>query len=324
MTACSMVIPRGFQLSAASEFLRGFVPGAGMAPALADPLILAFRLEGGGFEPAAVALRQAGEAALEAEVSEGADPARALAVVRRVLGLDAPDPGAWLALGKRDRVLGALQREFPGFFTVAKPTPYDAALWGVLATRISMPQAAKMRLSLAERCGDDVRVAGRVVRVGPDPRRVVELRSVPGIPEEKLRRAVAVSSAALDGKLEAARLRALPEAEALEELRQIHGVGPWTAAHILYRGAAPHDGLPLEEPRVLHGYADVAGLARAPSQEAFAEAAEAWRPFRMWTCILLARHLNAAGKWQLPAAEVAKRGRRRSAAGATASPPAQR
>jgi DNA-3-methyladenine glycosylase II len=315
MTTHALPVPEGFQLSAASEFLRGFVPGAGMAPALADPLILAFRLEGGGWEPAAVALRQGDATSLEAEVSEGVDAARALAMAKRVLGLDAPDPAAWLALGARVPLLGRLQREFPGFFTVAKPSPYDAGLWGVLATRISMAQAAKMRLSLTERCGDDVRVAGRVVRVGPDPRRVVELRSVPGIPEEKLKRAVAVSAAALEGKLEAARLRAMPEAAALAELKEIHGVGPWTAAHMLYRGAALHDGLPLEEPRVLNGYADAAGLKQAPSQESFAQAAEAWRPFRMWTCILLARHLNAAGKWQLPAAEAAKRGRRRSAAG---------
>src|SRR6185369_13814041 len=95
MTTHALPVPEGFQLSAASEFLRGFVPGAGMAPALADPLILAFRLEGGGWEPAAVALRQAGGTSLEAEVSEGADPERALAVAKRVLGLDAPDPAAW-------------------------------------------------------------------------------------------------------------------------------------------------------------------------------------------------------------------------------------
>ncbi|HVE83002.1 MAG TPA: hypothetical protein VND93_09160, partial [Myxococcales bacterium] len=266
MTAHSISIPDGFQLAAASEFLRGFVPGAGMAPALVDPLILAFRLDGGSFEPAAVALRQASATELEAEVSDGADAGRALAVARRVLGLDAGDPGAWLELGRRVPFLGALQREFPGFFTVAKPSPYDAGLWGVLATRISMPQAARMRLALGERCGDDVRVAGRVVRVGPDPRRVVELRSVPGIPEEKLKRAVAVSAAALEGALDAERLRALPEEQALAELRRIHGVGPWTAGHILYRGAAPQDGMPLEEPRVVAGYADAAGLSRSPSQ----------------------------------------------------------
>src|SRR5205823_5423534 len=49
MTTHSLAVPRGFQLSAASEFLRGFIPGAGMAPALVDPLILAFRLDGGGW-----------------------------------------------------------------------------------------------------------------------------------------------------------------------------------------------------------------------------------------------------------------------------------
>jgi len=48
------------------------------------------------------------------------------------------------------------------------------------------------------------------------------------------------------------------ERDALEELQEIRGVGPWTAGHIFYRGAAPRDALPLGEPRVVHGFAHAA------------------------------------------------------------------
>ncbi len=64
------------------------------------------------------------------------------------------------------------------------------------------------------------------------------------------------------------------------------------------------------EPRVLHGLAEAYGL-KAASVEALRELSEAWRPFRLWVCILLVRRLNAAGGWNKPGLkqERAKAGR---------------
>jgi DNA-3-methyladenine glycosylase II len=47
----------------------------------------------------------------------------------------------------------------------------------------------------------------------------------------------------------------MPASEALAELQTLRGIGPWSASHILFRGAASPDGLPTAEPRVLHGLA---------------------------------------------------------------------
>jgi 3-methyladenine DNA glycosylase/8-oxoguanine DNA glycosylase len=91
----------------------------------------------------------------------------------------------------------------------------------------------------------------------------------------------------------------MPVDLALAEWQQLPGVGPWTASHILFRGAALRDAVPTVEPRPLHGLADAYGIA-APSVEALLEIAEKWRPFRMWICVLLARHLANAGGWHRP------------------------
>ena len=82
-------------------------------------------------------------------------------------------------------------------------------------------------------------------------------------------------------------------------MQTIRGIGPWAASHVYYRGAAPMDGLPAVEPRVLHGLAHAAGVD-TPSAEQFAAIAESWRPFRMWVCVLLARHLGKTGGWRDP------------------------
>ena len=212
-----------------------------------------------------------------------------------MLGLDA-DGDAWLKVGRRDAVVGKLQREFPGFFTAAKASPYDAAVWGVLSPRMQMRAAARLKLAICEREGDRVELFGRAHHVFPSPRAVLALRGFPGLPAVKLQRLQGVARAALDGKLDATRLSAMPVEAALAELQQLPGVGPWTASHILFRGCALQDAVPMVEPRLLHGLADAYGIA-SPSPEKLAELAEGWRPFRMWVCVLLARHLANVGGW---------------------------
>jgi DNA-3-methyladenine glycosylase II len=293
MKAFTLDKPRGFALSAASDFYAGFIPGSGMAAAAVDNLTLAFRLDH-TFEAVAVALRESGDS-LVAEYC-GTDDAGAVArQVARMLGLDA-DGDAWLALGRRDPVVGALQAEFAGFFTAAKASPYDAAAWGVLSPRMNMRSAARLKMAIAQAHGDEVRLQGRSHHVFPSPRQVLGIGTFPGLPTEKLERLHGIANAALLGKLDADRLRAMAPDDALSELQTLRGVGPWTASHILFRGAALHDALPTAEPRVLHGLAHAYGIP-SPSMETFERLSEGWRPCRMWVCILLARHLREAGGW---------------------------
>lgn len=291
--------PRGFRLQAAASFFSGFVPGSGMAAAdaAADALTLAFRVDR-SFEPAVVRLRDDGDV-LRAELAGSADRDAVARQVGRILGLEA-DAEAWADLGARDPVVGRLQQEFPGFFTATKPSPYDAAAWAVLAPRTSIEQAARTKMAIARAHGDAIALGGATYHVFPSPSQLVALETVPrGVPEEKALRLRGVALAALEGRLDVDRLRAQTESEALAELQTLRGVGPWAASHIYYRGAAPIDALPTAEPRVLHGLADVYGIS-SPSVETFVRIAEGWRPFRMWVCVLLSRHLARVGGWQAP------------------------
>lgn len=316
--------PTGFSLRAASAFYEGFLPGSGMAAASTDRLTLAFRLDR-TFEAVAVELTEDAHGVVARFVgTQHGDLVGAQ--VGRMLGLHEGE--GWLDVGRRDPRLGALQASFPGFFTAAKASPYDAAAWGVIVPRMNMRAAAKVKTAIAEEFGERVRLAGRTHVVFPAPHVLERIEQVPGLPGEKLLRLRAVAQAALEGRLDAERLRRMDPDAALADLQSIRGVGPWTAGHVYYRGAAPTDGLPLTEPRVLHGFASWWGaeaLAETDTQgrsrraegagAAFLEASERWRPYRMWVCILLSRHLHRTGEWSNPAlpAERKAAGRRASA-----------
>ncbi len=304
--------PAGFQLAAAAEFYAGFTPGSGMATSprggSTDPheLTLAFLLDG-TFAPVVVALREA-EDGIVCEVAGEAAPAVLRAQLERMLGLDV-DGAAWAAVGERDPVVGELQRSFPGFFTAAKPSPYDAATWGVIAPRMPMQRAAAIKIALARTHGEAITLRGRTHYLFPSPDRLAELERCEGLSDEKVARLRGVAIAAQQGVLDANRLRVLGEARARAELQALRGIGPWAASHVYYRGAAPTNALPFGEPRVLHGVALAYGIA-TPTDETYAKLAEAWRPFRMWVSVLLMRNLARSDRWNAP--ELA---RERAAAG---------
>lgn len=296
--------PLGFRLGAAADFYRDFTPGSGMAAAApvgavgaaAGSLTLAFRLDG-TYAPVAVALHEQGDDLLVEAVGD-AEPAALAKQLGRVLGLEG-DARAWLELGERDLVVGDLQRQFRGFFSAAKSSPYDAATWAVISPRMNQQQAARIKLALARECGDALTLNGKTHFVFPSPERLRAVERIAGLPEEKVARLRGVAQAACDGLLDADYLRDLGEARALAELQKLRGVGPWAASHIYFRGAAPCDGLPTAEPRVLHGLASAYRL-RSPSLVTFQRIATGWRPFRLWVCVLLMRHLGKTVGWHAP------------------------
>lgn len=85
----------------------------------------------------------------------------------------------------------------------------------------------------------------------------------------------------LDGR----RLRELPDDEALERLRELPGIGRFSAALVLVRGAGAPDVFPESEPRFL------AAMARAHGVEggdvpALERIAARWSPYRSWVALL--------------------------------------
>ena len=107
-----------------------------------------------------------------------------------------------------------------------------------------------------------------------------------GLSSKKLEWLHGLSRAALDGKLDTESLRAMPRDEALAGLRELPGVGPFTAEAVWLRGCGVVDELPTTEGMTMHA---VGALYGRPDIDAagLTAVAEAWRPYRMWAVVLL-------------------------------------
>jgi DNA-3-methyladenine glycosylase II len=279
--------PQGpFSLQAAAEF--GFGPNQGRA--FDGAMRLAFGVDGGrGY--AGVVLRQPqpdGPVTAEFELRDGGPVDAALAQTARIVSLD-HDGAAFMRVGDRDPVIGALQRAHPGQRPVLFHSPYEAAAWSIISARRPAPQAARVREELSIQLGETFELAGQTVHAFPVPRHLAELGdSFPGLNFEKLVRLRSVAEAALEGDLDVVRLHELGAERAYEEVQRLRGLGPFYAGLVVLRASGFADALlPVREPRMLGHVAGFYGLGAPPEPEQLAALAEPWRPFRTWVTVLI-------------------------------------
>jgi DNA-3-methyladenine glycosylase II len=150
-----------------------------------------------------------------------------------------------------------------------------------------MRQAARIKLGLAEAHGDALEIGGQQLHAFALPHRLLDVAEAPGLNAEKLNRLHEAARAALDGRLDAARLRSLPFDDALASLREIRGIGEWSSQHVLLRGAGVADAVPLADPRTRHAIRAAYELPAEPDDAELIAISDAWRPFRMWGFVLV-------------------------------------
>ncbi len=282
------LVPRGpFSLAASIKFLEGFTPAAhrGSDPGADGVLELAFPVEG-SWETVGIRIRQDSAGVTAEIVSPEGLVAEVRPQVERILSLDV-DGSGFPAVGERDPVVGEVQRRYPGLRPVGFWSPYEAAAWTVIGHRIRITQAAAVKARMAKELGEPVSFGGRVVYAFPSPERLAKLGMFPGLAGRKPEWLRSLAHAALDGQLDAVRLRAMPHKEAMADLKKLPGIGDFSAGLILLRGAGDPDAVPGQEPRLARAVALAYGLPGPATPEQLLQISENWKPYRTWVTLLM-------------------------------------
>jgi DNA-3-methyladenine glycosylase II len=283
MTTTTTIKVRGpFELRESATF--GF--GQRLDTAFDGIMRMAFRVDGSGYaQSAGVAVRQDG-AAVHVDVHAAADPDVVTAQVARVLSLD-HDGEEFVAVGRRDPVIGRLQAVAPGLRPPQFHSPYEAAAWSVLSARRPARQMAEVRRRLSEQHGERFELAGETWWSFPAPERLLAVEEIPGLSAEKVTRLQAIGRAAADGRLDVARLVALEPEEAMAALRELPGIGRFYASLIVIRACGLADVLVVNEATANESIGRLYGLPGRPGEDRIGEIAEQWRPFRTWAAVLV-------------------------------------
>ncbi len=277
-----------YALASSAKFLEGFAPAAYEGGGR-DGLRFAFVADGlaDGEAVAGVRVRQE-VAVVIGDLYGAADPEVVRRQVARILSLDVDGRG-FPGVGVRDPVVAALQRRYPGLRPVCFYSPYEAAAWAIIGHRVRVVQAAEVKARMAAELGPKVDVGDAVEHAFPGPSRLTDLKRFPGLTETKIERLKHLARAAGEGGLEADLLRSLPVDEAISRLRELPGIGPFSAELILLRGAGEPDQLPTNEPRLARAIRRAYGLEKTPDAEELRAIGEKWRPYRTWVAL----HLRA-------------------------------
>lgn len=282
-----------YRLATSIRFLEGFTP-AGFSEDDDARLRIAFPVDGGDRYAAVSVDQDHPDGPVHVTMSTDADPDAVRRQVARLLSLD-QDGGEFAAVGERDPVIGRLQQDLPGFRPTGFWSPYEAAVWAIVSHRIRMEQAARVKAAIGEQFGTTMSHDGADLVAFPTPAVLAEadLTSVPGLGGRKPEWLRGIAEAALRGDLDAERLRAMPDDDALTNLQRLGGVGPFSAELILVRGAMTVDRPVRAEGRLAAAIRAAYGLDHEPEADELARITDGWRPFRTWTTVLVRSAVEA-------------------------------
>ena len=167
----------------------------------------------------------------------------------------------------------------------------------MIGHRISVKQTRALRARVATEHGAAVQLDGERFSAFPTPGQLLAASSFAGINATKAERLRALAHAAQEGWLTRDRLRGLPEEAALARLKTLPGIGEFFAQAILRRGAGSADSL-TDDQVTRFAVSRAYGLKTLADDEALHAIAERWRPYRLWTAVLL--HVWARSELTLP------------------------
>jgi AraC family transcriptional regulator of adaptative response / DNA-3-methyladenine glycosylase II len=190
----------------------------------------------------------------------------------------------------RDRFLAPLIAKRPGLRLPGGWDPFELAVRAILGQQITVQGARRLAAILVERCGETlgrgVQGDPRLSRVFPSAERLAAT-DLDNLPMPAARRATlkALAHAAVETDL----FKTFDTVEqTMARLRNIRGVGEWTAQYIALRAMRETDAFPAADVALLRSAGLLLGARPTPDQ--LLQQAEPWRPWRAYA----AQHLWAA------------------------------
>lgn len=169
----------------------------------------------------------------------------------------------------------------------APPQPLPALVESIVSQQISVHAARAIHGRLRALLGG--RFSARRILAAGD----AELRGA-GLSPQKIRYLRDLAERVVARRLRLSSLEAMGDAEVVEVLTSVKGIGVWTAQmHLIFR-LGRLDVLPLDDLGLLEGARVLYELPQRPDAESFARMAEPWRPYRSVGCWYLWQGLRRA------------------------------
>ena len=183
---------------------------------------------------------------------------------------------AYRHLRRADPVVGALIERHGPYTPRPSPDPYAALVRAILYQQLAGKAAATIMRRWIASYGDDEQV--------PPPQAVLatseaQFRAA-GVSRQKAASLQDLARHADSGAVDFAALASLPDAEVLDRLTAVRGIGEWTAHMFLIFHLGRPDVLPVGDLGVRNGMARAYRLAQPPTPGEAEAIGAPWAPYR--------------------------------------------
>ena len=154
-------------------------------------------------------------------------------------------------IAQKDQYIQPAIKQFYGHKQVKFLTPFEISCWAILAQRIPMKIAHKMKENIIKKVGGQINIKGVEYRSFPEPSSLVAaLPELPGLVSNKRKVEYLSSVAKAFCGVDEQWLRVAPYDEVHSWLTDIKGIGDWSAHFIMIRGLGRMEELSDIEPRL--------------------------------------------------------------------------
>lgn len=202
--------------------------------------------------------------------------------LERLLGIRI-DLTGFYRLAARDANLGPLAERFRGLKPPRFPTLFEALANGIACQQMSLTLGILLLNRLAEQLGVAVRSTSGTVHAFPRPEELAkaepsEFRKL-GFSRQKGRYLIELSRTFLDGHFNSETLSNLGNEAAVERLRELRGVGRWTAEYVLLRGLRRLDVYPGDDAGARNNLQRWLKLKKPLDYESVRRVLAKWQPY---------------------------------------------
>jgi DNA-3-methyladenine glycosylase II len=184
---------------------------------------------------------------------------------------------------ERQPRLGALVRRFRGMKPPCFPSVFEAVLNGMACQQVTLTLGIRLLNRLIVSYGAAFQEGERIVHAFPQPEDLAgldpeALREL-GFSRQKARAMIELADAITAGRLDLETLASKPDADALAQLRQLRGIGRWTAEYVLLRGLGRSYVFPGDDVGARNNLQRWLRLADALDYESVAHTLARWRDY---------------------------------------------
>ncbi|MBX3417423.1 MAG: DNA-3-methyladenine glycosylase 2 family protein [Pirellulaceae bacterium] len=179
---------------------------------------------------------------------------------------------AQVHLKANDPVMRDLIRKVGPFTLKTHKHPFQSLIRSIIAQQISVSAAKTIIGRVVERVGEPL-IADAIARLS-----VEELREL-GVSQQKASYCLDLARHVLDGQVNLQQLNRRSDAEIIDELVQVKGIGVWTAQMFLIFCLGRLDVLPVDDLGIKNAVMQTYGLRKQPDAGRIQKLAQPWRPY---------------------------------------------